>query len=324
MVSAKKSSSLLIDEQPLQVIPSLAVHLGVNAAILLQQINYWIKHAERSKDERKFKAGRWWTYNSYSDWQHQMPWMSESGIRKLVKKLEDESYIKTVKHRRSTRDHTKWYTILYENVNTLGHIEVSESDTSKRPGVTDVDVSESDRSFTESPEALSDISTEGGASAQSVDEERIESLANHTMKAIYQAMKDARFTITGKDYGQQVARVQWALDNMDPSDAELEDLPTAYVRAYKIRGAATDAVYALNELRRQGAREEVLNESSAQEQPHPQGAEAEAARDKPRIANWYAAFHPDTDVGVVERWIREGATHTQILARLEGHEAGAA
>ncbi len=159
-MSGRHSSSLLIDEQPLQVIPSLAEALGVNAAILLQQINYWIKHSEREGDERKFKRGRWWTYNSYADWQKQMPWLSESGVRKLVKKLRDANLIAVVKHKSQDQDHTLWYTINYEAVDslrTLGHIDASESDTSNCPAGTS-DASESDTSYidTENPESLSE------------------------------------------------------------------------------------------------------------------------------------------------------------------------
>jgi len=36
-------SKLLIDEYPLQVLPSLAVIYGLNEAIILQQVHYWIK-----------------------------------------------------------------------------------------------------------------------------------------------------------------------------------------------------------------------------------------------------------------------------------------
>lgn len=155
-MSGKRTSSLLIDEQPLQVIPSLAEALGVNAAILLQQINYWVKHAERSGDQRKFRQGRWWTYNTYGDWQQQMPWLTESGIRKLVKQLKDRGLVLVEKFGKRVQDHTLWYAIEYEaveNLRTLGHIDVSESDTSNRPGVTDLDVSESNTSYaTESPE----------------------------------------------------------------------------------------------------------------------------------------------------------------------------
>ena len=36
-------SKLLINEHPLQVLPSLATKIGLNEAIVLQQIHYWKK-----------------------------------------------------------------------------------------------------------------------------------------------------------------------------------------------------------------------------------------------------------------------------------------
>ena len=173
----KRSSILLIDEQPLQVIPTLAAAVGVNEAILLQQINYWCRNAEKSKDARKFIKGRWWTFNSYQEWQEQMPWMSVSGIRKLVKKLREKKLIWTVKHKKHEQDHRLWYTINYEAVDALMgadqdqvrsdpecHTDVTQSDTSERPGVTDHDVTQSDTPYIESenPESQSENSRRDG------------------------------------------------------------------------------------------------------------------------------------------------------------------
>jgi hypothetical protein len=109
---------------------------------------------------------------------------------------------------------------------------------------------------------IKEESTDGSKAVS--ENAKTESLANYHMKRIYDAMKKANYTITGKtkkenEYGRLVGRVQWMLENMSPTDEELEGLPEAYVQAYTIRGAATDAVYALNELRRQKARDELLS-----------------------------------------------------------------
>ena len=157
-MSKKRASVLLINEEPLQVIPTLAEKLGINEAILLQQIQYWIKNAEKNgtkdKDYRKFINGRWWTYNTFQDWQKQMPWLSVSGIRKLVKKLKDRKLIAVVKHKAKSQDHTLWYTINYDAVDALVapecQFDVTESNTSNRPGVTHDDVTQSDTSYIES------------------------------------------------------------------------------------------------------------------------------------------------------------------------------
>ena len=52
--------SLLISEPPLQVLPSLAVKIGLNEAIILQQVHYWLLKSNNIRDGYK------WVYNSYS------------------------------------------------------------------------------------------------------------------------------------------------------------------------------------------------------------------------------------------------------------------
>ena len=73
--------SLLIQEPPLQVLPSLAVKLGVNDAIILQQIHYWLLRSNFEFDQKK------WVYNSLKDWQKQFPFFSEDTIFRALKRL---------------------------------------------------------------------------------------------------------------------------------------------------------------------------------------------------------------------------------------------
>ena len=164
-------------------------------------------------------------------------------------------------------------------------------------------------------------SIEPPSSTEGREDPKPEPLAHHHMKRIYEAMKEAGFTITGKtkgakqnEYGRLVARVQWMLDNQSPTDSELDALPDAYVRAYKIKGPATDAVHALNELRRQVAREEVMAEGSTDGPSFYERRQQAESKDKPRKAGWYSAlFGCGSEV---QAWIDAGETHTQIMHRL--------
>lgn len=64
--------SLLIDEPPLQVLPSLAVSLdSADKALILQQIHYWLNRSNNVRD------GFRWIYNSAAKWHEQFPWLSE-------------------------------------------------------------------------------------------------------------------------------------------------------------------------------------------------------------------------------------------------------
>jgi uncharacterized phage protein (TIGR02220 family) len=106
-------SRLLIDEYPLMVLPSLAVKIGVNESIFLQQIHYWLMRSPHVFEEKK------WIYNSYIDWQKQFPFWSLSTIRRTIHSLEKQGYIVSANWNRSKMDKTKWYRIDYEKLEEL-------------------------------------------------------------------------------------------------------------------------------------------------------------------------------------------------------------
>lgn len=114
-------NSMLIDESPLILLPSLAMTLGVNHGLFLQQIHYWLN----PKHNRNVINGRHWVYNSYKQWQDQFPFWSEHTIRRIVEKLETlgvlESFV--------TRDlkTVKYYTINYDRLTELKSAVGSEA-----------------------------------------------------------------------------------------------------------------------------------------------------------------------------------------------------
>ncbi|RHW43469.1 replication protein [Neobacillus notoginsengisoli] len=106
-------SNLLIKERPMMVIPSLAKKIGLNEAIVLQQIHYWLTK------ELHMIEGRSWVYNTYREWHDQLPFWSESTIKRVFKTLEDLGYVISGNFNRSKMDQTKWYTIDYEKLKEL-------------------------------------------------------------------------------------------------------------------------------------------------------------------------------------------------------------
>lgn len=70
-------NKLLIDDYSIQVLPKLAELIGLNEAIILQQMHYWIGNSKHEYDNKK------WIYNSYSKWIEQFPFWSESTIKEL-------------------------------------------------------------------------------------------------------------------------------------------------------------------------------------------------------------------------------------------------
>jgi hypothetical protein len=115
------SSPLLIEEPPLQVLPSLAVIVGLNEAIILQQIHYWtkIKLAAPGKFKESFKEDRCWVYNSVRQWNEQFPFWSDNTIQRALASLRGKGVLIVKQIAPDTRDRTNWYAIDYEALNTL-------------------------------------------------------------------------------------------------------------------------------------------------------------------------------------------------------------
>jgi hypothetical protein len=111
-------SRLLIDEQPLMVLPQLAAQIGLNEAIVLQQVHYWT--AER----RNVVDGRSWTYNTISGWQKQFPFWSSATIRRTIDSLVEKGLLLKRKLSENKFDATLWYSV---DTNALHVLDV-ESD----------------------------------------------------------------------------------------------------------------------------------------------------------------------------------------------------
>ncbi len=113
------SSKLLINESPLVILPSLAVKIGLNEAIVLQQIHYWLEIIKKSGDQSKFVDGHWWVYNTIQQWQQQFPFFSTKTVHRILRKLEDDGLIIGRKFNSQKWDQTKSYTINYERLAQL-------------------------------------------------------------------------------------------------------------------------------------------------------------------------------------------------------------
>ena len=104
-------SKLLINEQPLQVIPSLAKAIGLNEAIFLQQLHYFLRISKNRAD------GRSWVYNTIKDWQAEFSFWSLKTVQRTIESLEEIGLIlSTDKLNKMKMDKTKWYSIDYEKL----------------------------------------------------------------------------------------------------------------------------------------------------------------------------------------------------------------
>ena len=101
---------MLIPESPLLVLPTLATKIGLNEAIVLQQIHYWLESSAHVFEKKR------WIYNSYPKWQKQFPFWSIATIKRIILKLERLEILQSGNFNKLKADRTKWYTINYDNI----------------------------------------------------------------------------------------------------------------------------------------------------------------------------------------------------------------
>lgn len=100
-------TQLLINDNSLIFSPKLALAIGLNEAIILQQIHYWLL---KSKNEHENKP---WMYNSIVAWNEQFPFLSANTIRRTLNNLKKTGLIRVGNYNKAKYDRTLWYTIDY-------------------------------------------------------------------------------------------------------------------------------------------------------------------------------------------------------------------
>jgi len=104
----------------MQFDPQIAKDIGVEEAIMYSNIEFWV--AKNEANERNNHDGNYWTYNSISAFRSLFNFWSEKQIKRILRNLEDNQYIKTGNYNKVKYDRTKWYTTLNPN----GQMEETE------------------------------------------------------------------------------------------------------------------------------------------------------------------------------------------------------
>jgi|GEM_PF-3543812 len=102
-------ASLLIPETPMVILPTLAEKIGLNEAIFIQQLHYWISKSNHLHE------GKRWVYNSYKGWQEHFPFWSVATIKRIVASLKKKNLIEIKNFNSLKLDRTNWYTINYSH-----------------------------------------------------------------------------------------------------------------------------------------------------------------------------------------------------------------
>ncbi|MGW7906947.1 conserved phage C-terminal domain-containing protein [Staphylococcus pseudoxylosus] len=214
-------NKLLIDDYPILVLPKLAEQIGLNEAIVLQQMHYWLSNSNHFYDGRK------WIYNSYKSWEEQFPFWSNVTIRRTISSLEKQNLLYVGNYNKAGFDKTKWYSIDYEGLEGMSKRVAQNEQTmwSKRAnGVAQseqVDMVKMSKPIPETnTEIISETSTNNN-SATDVTRERFEewwklydkkldkkkafslfksALKEHSYETIMNGTREYLKTITNKQY----------------------------------------------------------------------------------------------------------------------------
>lgn len=96
----------------------IAERYGVNAAILLENLGFWI--LKNKVSDENYYDGYYWTYSSYRAYQELFPYMSKDQIRTALKKLIEDGVIITGNYNENPMNHSIWYALTEKGEALLG------------------------------------------------------------------------------------------------------------------------------------------------------------------------------------------------------------
>ncbi|MCS2154738.1 hypothetical protein MUU49_19485 [Scandinavium goeteborgense] len=115
--------SLLYAKHPIVINPELAVAIGLNEAIVLQQLHYWLSDTTSGV----MHEGRKWVYNTHEEWKEKsFDFYSVSTIKRTFSSLVKLGLIDVARLSEDNRDRTNFYTINYNNPLISGEVKLTQ------------------------------------------------------------------------------------------------------------------------------------------------------------------------------------------------------
>ncbi|MCF7558887.1 hypothetical protein [Pseudomonas petrae] len=121
--------SLLFNFRPLVINPLLAERIGLNEAIVLQQLKYWLNETESGVEH----DGQRWVYNTIEQWQRQFPFWSPDTVKRALKSLQKQGLIVAEQLAKARHDHTNHYSINYLSGALIDQGNLHRSEEGKLP-----------------------------------------------------------------------------------------------------------------------------------------------------------------------------------------------
>ena len=123
-------TTLLLGSQPLIVSRELAMELGVDLSLVLQQFQYWIRINEESG--KNYFENRYWTSSTIEELQERdFPFWGKTKIKTLINELIKYGYLEKKQFHNNILNHTNYYTINYDKILELEKISKSRHELKK-------------------------------------------------------------------------------------------------------------------------------------------------------------------------------------------------
>jgi hypothetical protein len=107
--------------------PEIAGRVGVNAAVIYQNVLFWCAH--NAANDKHIHEGLAWTYNSLEAFDQLFPYLTKNQIRTAIKKLESEGLLKRGNFNKAGYDRTTWYAAINPQFSAM--CEKSQMDVGK-------------------------------------------------------------------------------------------------------------------------------------------------------------------------------------------------
>lgn len=91
--------------------PDIAADVGTDAAIIYENIWYWINFNRSQDNQSHFFENKWWTYNSIKGFNDLFFYLTEKQIRHCLDKLIEKDYLIKGNFNDTPYDRTLWYSL---------------------------------------------------------------------------------------------------------------------------------------------------------------------------------------------------------------------
>lgn len=87
------------------------IDFGLDIAVFLDTMAYWIKKNAANKQPRNFHEGRYWTYNTQEAFQKMFPGWSRETIRRIIRNCVKHGLLIIGNFNKKSFDRTNWYSL---------------------------------------------------------------------------------------------------------------------------------------------------------------------------------------------------------------------